>query len=93
MEATMTYRVRFSENYGWTAGGKLPGLCNERTPPPCTGVHIGAGLHIIIIIIIIMQFTHIPWTCVLLCSTGRKGVVQASNKNRSTYQGLVEYVT
>jgi hypothetical protein len=88
MEATMTYRVRFSENYGWTAGGKLPGLCNERTPPPCTGVHIGANLHIINI----MQFTHTPWTYVLLCSTGRKGVVQASNKDRSTCQGLVEYV-
>jgi hypothetical protein len=31
--ATLQYKVRFSENYSWTAGGKLPGLCPEREHP------------------------------------------------------------
>jgi hypothetical protein len=30
MSATLQYKVKFSENYSWTAGGKLPGLCPER---------------------------------------------------------------
>jgi hypothetical protein len=32
-EATLSYTVRFSEDYDWTTGGKLPGLSS-------VGVHI-----------------------------------------------------
>ena len=28
-EATLTYKVQFSEGYCWTAGGKLPGIGSE----------------------------------------------------------------
>jgi hypothetical protein len=34
-EATISYKVKFSENYKWTAGGKLPGFCPERVLPFC----------------------------------------------------------
>ena len=27
--ATLSYRVKFDANYDWTAGGKLPGLCDS----------------------------------------------------------------
>lgn len=29
--ATLSYRVKFDANYDWTAGGKLPGLCDGGT--------------------------------------------------------------
>ena len=28
-EATLSYKVKFDGNYDWTAGGKLPGLCDN----------------------------------------------------------------
>ena len=28
-DATLSYKVRFSAGYDWTAGGKLPGVCSE----------------------------------------------------------------
>ena len=36
--ATLSYRVKFDDNYDWTAGGKLPGLCDSGAhghPHPC----------------------------------------------------------
>ena len=35
-EATLSYKVKFDTNYDWTAGGKLPGLCDAGAAPwPC----------------------------------------------------------
>lgn len=31
VSATVSYWFRFSEAYDWTSGGKLPGMCSERT--------------------------------------------------------------
>ena len=28
-KATMSYEFAFSENFDWTLGGKLPGLCSD----------------------------------------------------------------
>lgn len=28
-EATLSYKFKFSENYDWTFGGKMPGMCDE----------------------------------------------------------------
>lgn len=33
-EATLTYRMKFSEGFDWTAGGKLPGLSAEGAAIP-----------------------------------------------------------
>ena len=32
-EATFSYKVKFSDGYDWTFGGKLPGLCSEGVHP------------------------------------------------------------
>lgn len=29
--ATLSYKFKFSDDYDWTSGGKLPGLCDEGT--------------------------------------------------------------
>lgn len=33
--ATLSYSVKFDEGYDWTAGGKLPGLCDSDCPTGC----------------------------------------------------------
>jgi hypothetical protein len=30
-EATLSYKMKFDKGYDWTAGGKLPGLCDSST--------------------------------------------------------------
>ena len=42
-EATLTYRMKFSAGYDWTAGGKLPGLSAEGVCPCmccCSSSHV-----------------------------------------------------
>jgi hypothetical protein len=34
--ATLTYKVKFDPDYDWTAGGKLPGMCDSRAHPPAS---------------------------------------------------------
>ena len=34
-EATLSYKVKFDGNYDWTAGGKLPGLCDTGVVSTC----------------------------------------------------------
>lgn len=41
--ATLTYKVKFSREFDWTLGGKLPGLCSETCPVGCTTVSHNAG--------------------------------------------------
>lgn len=33
--ATLSYKVKFEDDYHWTRGGKLPGLCDEDCPTGC----------------------------------------------------------
>lgn len=41
--ATLSYKVKFSRDYDWTLGGKLPGLCSENCPVGCRSVGHNAG--------------------------------------------------
>ena len=43
-EATLSYRFKFSKGYGWTLGGKLPGLSDEDMASGCTSEDVsGTG--------------------------------------------------
>lgn len=43
-EATLSYRFKFSKDYDWTQGGKLPGLSDEDMASGCTSEDVsGSG--------------------------------------------------